>query len=313
MLETYADGQRRLIPVSFFYERHYYDAGLYRATPVPFTLSSETVYEVRAVWQAAGDVYGAERDARAQPERGGVVRQRTLPGGSGPGDAGEEEGAAQLVVVEDSTRPVLHRREGSEGDRPAAHGCGKCDGGEARCAEADDDPDRPSCTGEARLGRRRGGRRRRRQPDSCAAHAQRIADPTAKHAARGRPRPVTAGEAELTADEDADHPILRRGKPTEEQGGARSAGVQCGAGAGGESGERRDGRAGSGADGAAGCGERRGTVGAAGCDLCVPPGAAPADGGPGARSWREDELRKDGFDARACAAGGGEGCGCGDG
>ena len=43
--------------------------------------------------------------------------------------------AAQLLVVEDPTRPVLHRRAGSEGDRPAAPKSGAPD--------ADGDPDRP--------------------------------------------------------------------------------------------------------------------------------------------------------------------------
>src|ERR1700692_3527361 len=46
VLESYDDGARRLIPVTFFYERRYYDANLYRATPAPFTLPREPVYEV---------------------------------------------------------------------------------------------------------------------------------------------------------------------------------------------------------------------------------------------------------------------------
>ena len=54
VLETYQGGERRLIPVSFFYERHYYDASLYRAAPVPFTLSTETVYEVEQFGKPLG-------------------------------------------------------------------------------------------------------------------------------------------------------------------------------------------------------------------------------------------------------------------
>src|ERR1700687_3772608 len=54
VLETDADGNRRLIPVSFFYERRYYDAALYRATPVPFTLNAETVYEVQQFGKPLG-------------------------------------------------------------------------------------------------------------------------------------------------------------------------------------------------------------------------------------------------------------------
>ncbi len=54
VLETFKNGSRRLVPVTFFYERHYYDATFYRATPVPFTLYPETVYEVQQFGKAIG-------------------------------------------------------------------------------------------------------------------------------------------------------------------------------------------------------------------------------------------------------------------
>jgi hypothetical protein len=54
VLETFANGSRRLAPVTFFYERHYYDASFYHATPVPFTLAPETVYKVQQSGKAVG-------------------------------------------------------------------------------------------------------------------------------------------------------------------------------------------------------------------------------------------------------------------
>src|ERR1035437_4836653 len=35
VLETFKNGSRRLMPVTFFYEKRYYDATFYHATPVP--------------------------------------------------------------------------------------------------------------------------------------------------------------------------------------------------------------------------------------------------------------------------------------
>src|SRR5471032_866021 len=54
VLETYKNGTRRLVPVTFFYEKHYYDANFYHATPVPFTLYSETIYEVEQFGKPLG-------------------------------------------------------------------------------------------------------------------------------------------------------------------------------------------------------------------------------------------------------------------
>ena len=52
VLETFANGTRRLEPVTLFYEHRYYDATFYHATPVPFVLYSQTVYEVQQFGKA---------------------------------------------------------------------------------------------------------------------------------------------------------------------------------------------------------------------------------------------------------------------
>ena len=126
VLETFKNGSRRLIPVTFFYERHYYDANFYHATPVPFTLYSETVYEVQQFGKPLG-TFTVQSATEHSAEWFGNGRFKVAP------DAATlaKKRAPRAVVVEDPSRPVLHRREGSEGDNPAPHPAsrGQCSAG----------------------------------------------------------------------------------------------------------------------------------------------------------------------------------------
>jgi hypothetical protein len=208
VLETNQSGERRLIPVSFFYERRYYDASLYRAAPVPFTLSAETVYEVEQFGKPLGTftVLGAMHDVnQSGAEWFGNGRFRVA---ADPATLAKKRAAAPLVVVDDPTRPVLHRREGSEGDYPAKHTAAKAS------APAADDQERP------RLQRREGS-------GGDAAQVEVAGQPAAGPAAQPNTQPNTqsSGQAAVQPTEQAqataepDHPILRRGKPAGEQGG----------------------------------------------------------------------------------------------
>jgi hypothetical protein len=193
VLETYKNGSRRLIPVTFFYERHYYDATLYHATPVPFTLYSETVYEVEQYGKALG-TFTVRSATRNQEEWFGNGRfkpavDETLLAKKTP----------RPVVLEDPTKPVLHRRAGSEGDRPGAHPADAPGG-----PPPEDDPDRPKLHKRAGSGGDAAG-------DGKSASASQGGE---------QPQAVPAGaKVELTPSEDRDHPILRRGKPVQEQSG----------------------------------------------------------------------------------------------
>ncbi len=254
VLETFKNGSARLVPVSFFYGGHYYDATFYHATPVPFTLYSQTVYEVQRFGKPLGTftVQSASRTAaewfgngrfKAAPDEATLARRR----------------AQHPVVIDDPSRAVLHRRAGSEGDRPAAHPAAA-----ATAPEEDEDPDRP------KLHRREGSGSGAAEtagtqqapgtaPTPGAAPAQTPgAGPTPGNPAPGGPTPEASGQdpdrpklqrregsaagkntagspaaaaptaaapaaaaapapAELTPSEDPDHPILRRGKPATEK------------------------------------------------------------------------------------------------
>ncbi len=107
VLETDAHGVQRLIPIALFYERHFYDAALYRATPVPVALAPQTLYEV----QQAGKPVGLFTVQSAMQQDGQWAAR------------GRYEAAADSVprkrigqASEDPSRPVLHRRPGSDGD-----------------------------------------------------------------------------------------------------------------------------------------------------------------------------------------------------
>jgi len=132
VLELFPNGARRLVPVALFYERRYYDAGLYRAAPVPFTISPQTVYEVQRSGKPLGTftVWKASTGPEGFWVGAGVFR--TAPD---PATLAKERKPPAPVVLGDPTRPVLHRREGSEGDRPVAK--------KSSAPAAADDPERP--------------------------------------------------------------------------------------------------------------------------------------------------------------------------
>jgi hypothetical protein len=282
VLETFKNGSRRLIPVTFLYEKKYYDATFYHATPVPFTLYSETVYEVQQFGQPQG-TFTVQSATRSAAEWFGNGKFKGLPD---PSLMAKKKKAAP-VVVEDPSKPVLHRREGSEGDSPAAHPSSATS---KSGAEAEEDPDRPKLHRRENSGGDAaatpasassgsvpsGSAPAQTQGQASAqagASAQSKADPTEESSGQDPDRPklhrrdeesgsgtpakgtastqtaptttasgsttatasttatpttsakpaagavVVLGQPELTPSDDPDHPILRRGKPVQEQGG----------------------------------------------------------------------------------------------
>lgn len=179
VLETAPDGSRRLVPITYFYEHRYYDANLYRATPVPFTLASETVYEVQHSGKAAGlfTVHSATRIGTSAWVGNGQFK-------TPPAHSELAKKPVAPIKVADPTRPVLHRRDGSEGDKA---------GKEASTEKAEqDDPDRPIL---------------HRQPEAETPEAI-AADNSANQ---------PAAEASSLSE---GRPILRHGKANQEQSGA---------------------------------------------------------------------------------------------
>jgi hypothetical protein len=114
-------GEAVVLPVTLFYQGVYYDASLYKATPVPMALEPDTFYEVQrsggplgeiAVQNArrAGDAWRGEgwvdftaaKGASASDDRP-VIRRR-------PGSDGSGASSATSSGSDDSGRPILRRR-----------------------------------------------------------------------------------------------------------------------------------------------------------------------------------------------------------
>jgi len=273
VLETYKNGARRLIPVTYYFEKKYFDAGLYHATPVPFTLYSETVYEVQQYGQPMGTFTvqsASQREMQGQLAWWGNGKFKGLPD---PTLMAKKKVAP--VVLEDPSKPVLHRREGSEGDNPAPHPTTASSGQET----PPEDPDRPKLHrkegsgGDSSAGQGQtqnptpsqtgeGQTAQTQTPESTAPEESSQQDPNRPKLHRkddttgGTSRPtsgstsggasttsgknggtggtqqpashpsgtapasvVTVGAVERTPSEDPDHPVLRRGKPVQEQSG----------------------------------------------------------------------------------------------
>lgn len=147
VVETDARGAQRIIPITFFYEHRYYDAGLYRAAPVPLALEPQTVYEV----QQAGKPVGLFTVLNPVQMEGQWVGGGKFQAASGSSPRRKrDEPAARADSPNDPKRPVLHRREGSEGDDELAD-ADVGHGGELRATQpagaadnsAAEDPERP--------------------------------------------------------------------------------------------------------------------------------------------------------------------------
>ncbi len=241
VLETFKNGSRRLVPVTFFYEGHYYDATFYRATPVPMALDSETVYEVQQFGNPVGTftvLNATERPGQSAGDDAtawfGNGHYRAAPDAAAL--AKKKAAAHRMVVVQDSSKPVLHRRAGSEGDNPVAHSASSAaSAADSNAAQEDDDPDRPRLhRSEASGGESSASTQTSAQApapaqapgggqDSDRPKLQRrdetgSAAPEAASSS-GSSTTSVAAEAEPAPSGDSDHPILRRGKPLQEQSG----------------------------------------------------------------------------------------------
>lgn len=232
VMETYKNGSRRLIPVTFFFEKHYFDAALYHATPVPFTLYSETLYEVEQYGKPLGTftVQSATLNpAQASGEWFGNGRFRPVPDAA---TLAARKKKPVHVVVEDPSRPVLHRREGSEGDNPPAQPSTA-----AAKPEADDDPDRP------KLHRRQGSEAGDAQASaggnasSGASNGNPGADTGSAGASPASPNQTAASQTEESSGQDPDRPKLQRkdgtGSGTPGASGTQSGTTSGSASAGG--------------------------------------------------------------------------------
>jgi hypothetical protein len=167
LLELPANGKARLVPISVMFDGKFYDAGSYKASPIPMALQRDTVYEAvrTGVSQGLFTVIGAFHRGSEW-----VADGKWEPAGAAPPKKRPPEPPAPRDDEQD--KPPVLRRPGSE-DRP----------------EGGSETPKPN------------------QP----------APPPANTSAATATAPVTTSADTEPSPPDKDRPVLRRGKPSEEQ------------------------------------------------------------------------------------------------
>src|SRR5437667_258342 len=115
LIELAANGKAHLIPITIMYDGRFYDAGAYKAAPVPMALESGTVYEAvkSGVSQGLFTVAGA---AHAGPN---WVGEGTWKSAEQLAAAAAKREVVQAKPTEpESDRPPVFRRSGSEKSNP---------------------------------------------------------------------------------------------------------------------------------------------------------------------------------------------------
>ncbi len=115
LIELAANGKAHLIPITIMHDGRFYDAGAYKAAPVPMALESGTVYEAvkSGVSQGLFTVAGA---AHAGPN---WVGEGTWKSAEQLAAAAAKKEALQTKPAEpESDRPPVLRRSGSEKSNP---------------------------------------------------------------------------------------------------------------------------------------------------------------------------------------------------
>ncbi len=143
VVETDARHAQRMIPITLFYEHRYYDAGLYRAAPVPLALVPQTVYEVQQAGKPVG-LFTVLNPVHVEGQW--MARGKYQAASENSAHRKHDEPVARADSPNDPKRPVLYRREGSEGDDQltATHEAGGS-GADVlpQSADAVEDPERP--------------------------------------------------------------------------------------------------------------------------------------------------------------------------
>jgi hypothetical protein len=179
VLEVPAKGSPRLVPICIDVDGHFYDAGLYHASPRPLSLDAGTVYEA----ERSGDSVGLFTVGGASEMNGvwvgyGNWRPHDMMMASSSKPA---KPAAKTSPSFDEDRPILKRR-GSQSETT------------------------PSSTPEASSSPTEAKPESKPAPGSSSAPEQPKAESKASS-------PSTSDES----DQDSGRPVLRRGKPGEEQ------------------------------------------------------------------------------------------------
>jgi hypothetical protein len=182
LLEFGPKGKPRLIPITILYDGQYYDAGAYKASPVPIALWSGTVYEgFRAgISQGLFTVTGALEN----PETKEWLAEGTwLPAGSIPAKSSKKAASSEPRGLNDDSGPPVLRRAPAE---------------QPKAPETPPTPPVPEVTP---------------QPQAAASTPPATASATVPPPATSSAAVSPPSAADTPAPEDPNRPTLKRGKP----------------------------------------------------------------------------------------------------
>ncbi len=194
LVELAPNGKAHLIPIAILYDGKFYDAGAYKASPVPMALESETVYEGIRTGVSQG-LFTVTAALERKVDNTWIAEGTWLPAGSMPPKSANKPAASSKPrgMDEDEGPPKL-RRSGSE---------------KAKAPETTPSPSAPAQPAAPQTA-----------PSSASGAASSTSPATiAQAAATAAVTTASASSPAPSADQtdadqtDKDRPVLRRGKP----------------------------------------------------------------------------------------------------
>ncbi|MGA9642617.1 MAG: hypothetical protein WBQ72_14565 [Terriglobales bacterium] len=211
LVQVSKSGKARMIPIAIMMNGKFFDAGAYKADPVPMALDFGIVYEAFRAGVSEG-LFTITQPG--QLNRAWIAEGTWLPAGVKPPETTHKYSAPVIDEGEKDDRPVLHRRTGGEADKdetkPAAN---SGTGSPPTTPTSSTTTSSPSSTGKDSS--------QSTPPANSAPPNSASANSTAsggnKTADAGASKTAEANSAKRSEYEqppnDPNRPILRRGKP----------------------------------------------------------------------------------------------------
>src|SRR5581483_4893863 len=188
LLEMYSSGQTRLRPICIMIDGRFYDAGIYKADPVPMALETGTVYEAERNGESQG-LFTIKNVLQNEAKKTFVAEGTWLPVGAEAPKSTSMKAETKPKEEEDE-KPPVRRRPGSE--PPKQENPKPAENKPSSTSTQPDDDDRP----------------RLHKPANDANPTATSSTATSSPAESNPPR---AGD---TNENDPNRPHLRRGLPS---------------------------------------------------------------------------------------------------
>jgi hypothetical protein len=193
LLELSSDGNARLVPIAIMVDGKFYDAGAYKASPVPLALWSETVYEAEKTGVPQG-LFTVGEAMRTGPSNW-FGQGKWRPAGS---ETKPRHAASKPKMEEDEGPPKLRRADAEKPD-----------------ATAKPTPPPPSAD------------EKKDPTPGTGASSPPAKDDSSKDSAAGDKVRDTSSSTDAN-DEDPNRPVLKRGNPETEKAAHPGVGASTG-------------------------------------------------------------------------------------